>query len=181
MAKIPSVPDLDLARTKFANIGFMRELWDDSDMAIRVTSRSICALLARKVIREGRLEEAQLRWLQDVTREASNAIYNASTVNRDQINLKSFVYGVLSNQVGDLPTEDAMSFKETLVILLDARDDSSFQSHLSEEVGLWIQQDDDPRGSHEPVQEVVDKLRSMFPFLPTDPLPHPHARTSVPP
>jgi hypothetical protein len=89
------------------------------------------------------------------------------------MNLKSFVYGVLSGQVGDLPPGNAMSFnlKEILAILLDVRKDAHFdtnfdmvnsQYRITQEVG-WIIQDD-PQGS----REVVDKLRSIFPFLPAN-------------
>jgi hypothetical protein len=180
IAETASVPELNFVWANFANIGLMRELWDDSDTAIRVPSRSICALLARQVVREP-LEGPQLSWLHDVTGESRNAIRNAGIVTRDRMNLKSFVYGVLSNQVGDLPTEDATSFKKTLVILLDARNeshdadsDTKFQRRLSGEV-VWIQQHD-PQGS----AEVVGKLRSMFLFNmllpgPAYPLPDPHA------
>ena len=175
IAKAPDVPNLNFVRTNFADIGLMRVLWDDADAAVRFTSRSICALLAKKVVREP-LEEPQLRWLQDVTGEAPMAIYNADIVTRDHINFKSFVYGVLSKQVDDLPPDDATSLKETLGILFDMGSDAhyfdtpAFQTRLSEEVE-WIQQSD-PEGT-QGSREVVDKLRSIF-SLPADPLLHPH-------
>jgi hypothetical protein len=167
IAKAPNVPDFNFVRTSFANIGHMRQLWGDGDAAIRFTSRSICALLAKKVVRQ-QLKEPQLRWLQDVIGEASHAILCANNVTRDHMNVKSFVYGVFSNPGGDLPTEDATSFKETLGILFDMGSDAhfdtpAFQTRLSEEVE-WIQQSD-PEGT-QGSREVVDKLRSMFPFLP---------------
>jgi hypothetical protein len=78
--------------------------------------------------------------------------------------LKSFLYGVFSNQVDDLPTE---YFMETIAILFDVRNDAYFdtinsRNRLSEEVG-WIQQQD-PHGS----RGIVGKLCSIFPFLPPD-------------
>ena len=163
IAKDPSVPDLNFVRTNFANTGLMRALWDDNDIAIRFTSRSICALLAKQVVGEVP-DEIQIRWLHEVTGETSMAVYNADTVMWDHMNLKSFLYGVFSNQVGDLPIE---SFKETLAILLDVRNDAHFdvdnsQNRLSEEVG-WMQRQD-PHGS----RRIVDKLRSIFSFLPPD-------------
>ena len=180
IAKAPSIPDLNFVWTKFADIELMRAWWDDSNAAIRITSRSICALLARQVIRIP-LEEAgpQLCWLHDITGEAPKAIYDADVVTRDRMNLKSFVYGVLSSPVGDLPIEDAASFKETLAILLDARYDAHFDANfdtitsrnrLAEEV-RWIQQNH-PQGS----REVVAKLRSIFPFLPAYPRLYPYAQ-----
>jgi hypothetical protein len=112
------------------------------------------------------------------------------------MNIKSFVYRVLSNYVGDLPAEEAKSFKKTLAVLLDVRNDAHLdtnfntihedfdekfdrifdtnfdradsQNRLSEEVGRIYQED--PQGS----REVVGKLRSMFLFLPAYPL-QPHA------
>ena len=165
IAKAPNVPDFNFVRANFANIGLMRALWNDADAAVRVTSRSICALLAKKVVR-GSLEEPQLRWVNAVFGETPMAIYDASVVTRDRMNLKSFVYGVLYNRVDDLPTEDAVSFKETLGILFNMESDAqfdtpAFQTRLSGEVER-IQQSEGTPGS----REVVDKLRSMFPFLP---------------
>jgi Family of unknown function (DUF6535) len=158
IAKDPSVPDFNYMRANFANISLMRACLDSSDIAIRVTSRSICALLAKQVVREEWLEEPQLRWLQEVT--GSRAVYGADADTRNRMNLKSFLLGVLSDQEGDLPTEDATSFKETLVILLDVEHDAdfdtNFQTRLAEEVERIHQ--DDPEGSY----DVVYKLRTMF-------------------
>jgi Family of unknown function (DUF6535) len=158
IAKEPSVPDFNYVRANFANIGLMRAWLDSNDTAIRVTSRSICVLLAKQVVKEEWLEEPQLRWLQEVT--GSRAVYGANPDERKRMNFKSFVYGVLSNQEGDLPAEDASSFKETLRILLDveldADFDRNFQTRLSEEVE-WIH-DDDPEHSG----DVIYKLRTMF-------------------
>jgi hypothetical protein len=75
------------------------------------------------------------------------------------MNLKSFVNGVLSTLEGDLATEDAISFKETLGILLDIENDNfdaNFQNRLSQKVEQIRQ--DDPEGS----VDVVRKLRTMF-------------------
>ena len=171
IAKKPNVPDLQFVRANFATIGLMRTLWDDTDAAIRFTSRSICALLAKQVVREA-LDEPQRRWLHGITGEAPRAIGDADIVRRDRMNLKSFLYGVLSNDsnhVGD-PTEDG--FKETLATLLNVGTDVEFerihsQILLSDQL-RWIQHDD-PEDS----REVVEKLRMMFPFLPPPPPPPP--------
>ena len=160
IVKDPNVPDLNYVRANFANIGLIRACLDSSDTAIRLTSRSICALIARQVFK-GQLEEQQIRWLQEVTGETSRAIHDAADSDtKNRMNLKSFVNGVLSTQEGDLATQDVASFKETLAILLDiendANFDTNFQNRLSEEVER-IQQDD-PESSH----DVVYKLRTMF-------------------
>ena len=173
------VPDFDYALANLANIGLMRALWGDSDTAIRVTSRSICALLAKQMVGEAWLfhSVSRLRWLQEVTGSRGRDPNDADTLNR--MNLKSFVYGVLSHQEGDreghLPTEAAASFKETLAILLDVEYDANlntnFQNRLSEEVGRIHQ--DDPEGT----DDVVDKLRTMF-YL-SIPSPQPSLQTQV--
>jgi hypothetical protein len=86
------------------------------------------------------------------------------------MDLKSFVSGVLSGQVGDLATENA----NLLDVKKDDHSDTFFdtinsRNRHSREVGwiLW----DDPQDS----RDVVDKLRTMFPFLP-DSFPPPHAQ-----
>ena len=167
IAKVPSIPDLQFVRANFATIGLMRALFNDTDAAIRFTSRSICALLAKQVVKEA-LDGPERLWLYGVTGVAPPAIGAANIVMRDRMNLKSFVEGVLSNHVGDLPAEDA--FKETLAILLNVGTDVNFervhsQIRLSDQVRRI--QDDDPQVS----REVVDKLRLMFPFLPPPPPP----------
>jgi hypothetical protein len=63
-APIPDL-DLDFMRTHFANTDLMQYLWEDENTAVRVTSRSICALLAKQVVRNP-LRGPQLRWLGDV-------------------------------------------------------------------------------------------------------------------
>ncbi len=170
--KAPTIPDLNFMRANFADVGLMRPMLVNTDTVIRIISRTICTLVARQVIR-GPLEEPELRWLQELTGEASNTIFNANTATRDRMNFKSFVYGTLSSpiQAGDFPTK---TFKETLAILLDVRtvagdqeidvhfDLITSRNRLSEEVG-WLQQDDLQRS-----YAIVDRLRSesMFPFLP---------------
>ena len=164
IAKAAIIPDSSFIRVNFANIGLMRALWHDGDTTIRIISRSICALIAKQMFTI-QLEEPVLRWLQEVTGETSNRIFNAEIVTRNRINLRSFVYGVLSSQADHLSTEDELCFKETLAILLDVRTDPDFdlpssQSRLSAEVRQICQ--DDPQGS----RDVVNRLLSMFPFIP---------------
>ena len=172
IAKAHNIPDLNAMRTKWANIDLMRPLWADRDTTIRVTSRSICALVARQVARET-LGEPQLHWLEDVTGVAQDTIYSASLPMFDLMNLKSFVYGVFSDQEGDLPAEDATSFKETLAILLDVQPDVRFHTNeLRNQLSAKVQEInwDGPQGAH-----VVGKLCDMFPFLAAADPPHPNA------
>jgi Family of unknown function (DUF6535) len=164
ITKAPIIPGLFFVRVNFANIGLMRALWRDSDATIRVISRSICALIAKQVLRKDRLEEAELRWLQEVTGETSNGIFNAEIATQNRMNLSSFVYGVLSYQVDPLSTEDALCFKETLAILLNVPSNvhsDMIRDRLSEELG-WIRQYLDARDTPRSSRQVIDRLLAMF-------------------
>jgi uncharacterized protein DUF6535 len=180
ISKTPSIPELNFVRANFANLGHMRTLWDDSNTSIRVTSRSICALVARQVIREPKQpqqliveprQDPQLRWLTGLTGETEDAILGADIATLDHINLKSFVYGVLSIQVSDLPTEDATSFEETLAILLDAQtdDDNDTNLRLQSRLSAEVQRMREDRSAI--TDNVVDKLCLMYPFLLSTPAP----------
>jgi len=177
---------VDFVRRNFADVGLMRAMWTDGDVEIRITSRSICALLARRLLRRRQLDAPELGWLQDVTRtgEPPNMIFDSDPTTQDHMNLKAFVYGLLSSsgQEGDLPREHAISFTETLAILMDAGierpfDRNKFQDQLSALVG---------RIETEGSGEIADKLHRMFEdFLPTPapapvPVPTP-TQTPAPP
>ncbi|KAF8487740.1 hypothetical protein F5888DRAFT_1953307 [Russula emetica] len=187
IAKASSIPDLNFVRSKFANISLMRVLWNDRDDSIRIISRSICALVARQVIRKRRLEDADISWLEEVLGEPSNAILENNVTVRDQMNFKSFLYGALPSHGSHFSTEDAISFNETLAILLDVRTDDPYyfstpdwQNRLDEEVAQ-IQQYD-PEGG----REVFNRLHSMFlsfsavPAVDTARLIHSDARLGYP-
>jgi hypothetical protein len=150
-------------RTNFANISLMRAMWSDGDAAIRVTSRSICAFLAQYLMRRGQLEGPELAWLQDVTGETPHAILNSlgDFAALNHMNLKSFVYGVLSPQAGELPTENAASFTKTLAILMDAGlqppyDRTRFNAGLVNFIQR-VENEDDPRGPF-----ATNKLGQMY-------------------
>ncbi|KAI0266311.1 hypothetical protein BGY98DRAFT_481513 [Russula aff. rugulosa BPL654] len=81
-ANAPTVPDLNFMRGHFANTGLMQSLWGDVGESIRMTSRSICALVAKQVIRKQQLDEADLSWLRDVTGKPSNSILQANVTVR---------------------------------------------------------------------------------------------------
>ena len=97
----------------------MRPLWTDNDPIIRVTARSICALFARQLLRKLYLEAGELSWLQEVMDRQSSSIFDCSNLAAvDSMNVDSFVNGVLSCQIGDLPDAQETSFKETLEVLM---------------------------------------------------------------
>ena len=166
IAKAPILPDLDFMRAHLANTDHMGALRWNGDNFIRTTSRSICALVARKVVRKSTLGEADLRWLQEVIGESPNAILEASVAVRDQMNFKAFVIGVLPHSPSNLSTEDVALFNETLAILLNEGTDdqnhsgnSDWQNQLSEEIGRIHQR------NPEDGREVFDRLHAMFPSL----------------
>jgi hypothetical protein len=154
---------LDDVWLNFANIGLMRPLRVDRNPAIRVTARSICALLARHLLRKGQLEGPELAWLQDVIGQPAhmihNELYNFATV--DSMNVDSFVYGVLAHQTDDLSIIQATSFTETLAILMNSGSQvdlrgETFENHFSSLIQRVEQ------GDHEDRAGVVDKLRKMY-------------------
>jgi hypothetical protein len=83
------------------------------------------------------------------------------------MNLKAFVYGLLSGQEGDLSTEHATSFTETLAILMDAGSQSPFdRTKFENQLSALIEriEEDTAEGSG----NMVKNLRQMFKdFLPT--------------
>ncbi|KAN0118870.1 hypothetical protein V8E52_004642 [Russula decolorans] len=166
LAKALTVPDLNFMWAHFANTGLMRSLRGDINLSIRITSRSICALVARQVVRKQPLKGALLSWLQEVTGESSMSILEANLTELDQMIFKYFVIGALSNYVPsrDLSTGYATSLNETLAILLGVRIDRhdyfathDWQIRLSSEVGRIQRRDR---------QEVFNKLLLVFPSLP---------------
>ena len=105
---------LNDARTNFANIRLMRPLWADKDPYICVISRSICALLARHLVRKQSLDVSELAWLQEVIGKSSNTTFNSLRVDdipkADSMNFDSYIYGVLANQIVDPPAKAATFF-----------------------------------------------------------------------
>jgi hypothetical protein len=141
----------------------MRALWADTDPAIRITSRSICALLGRQLLRKDHLEQSELAWLQDVMGKPSNTIYNQlhNFAALDNMNVDSFVYGVLSHQTDDLPIAQAISFTETLAILMNLGSQISLhRDRFGNQLSSLIQRVE--QGNHEDRDNVIDKLRRMF-------------------
>jgi hypothetical protein len=167
--------DVNFMRTNFANIRLMQAMWADSDPGIRVTSRSICALLARRLLSDS-LGETELRWLEAVTGASSNMIFISNITDRDRMNLKAFVYGVLAHQGPDLPAEHATSFTETLAILMDAGIESPFnKAQFETQLSALLEQierDATPRSTG---LEVAAKIRLIFRDFLLTPTPAPAA------
>jgi len=168
IVKSGNITNLNFVRENFANIELMRPLWEDTDTNIRVSSYSICTLIAKEVcLRKswsGTEKEIEA-WLTDIIGYVGRPVFSrAATYLGGSLFLFPFVYQVLSNQPGDLPTEDAMSFRETCAILLDQRDDPDFDRETSRRP-LFKVVELMQRSDYEVAREIVDKLRSIFPFL----------------
>ena len=104
-------------RAHLANTGLIRALWNDSENSVRKTSRSICVLVARQVVRKRQLDGT----------------------GPDEL----YVSWTPSNR---LSSEDATTpFKGTLAILLDERNDSlpaeDWATRFSEEILQILQYD----------------------------------------
>jgi len=159
----PSSRLLNEMRLHFADIDLMRPLWVDRDPAIRVTARSICALFARQLLRQGQLGEGELSWLEEVMNMPSNTIFNErnNRARLDSMNVDAFVDGVLSYQKDDLPNVLAMSFKDTLMVLMNTSSRASVHTDTFEEWLSYhirrIEQEDDRQGW----DNVVEQLRRM--------------------
>ncbi|KAF8274652.1 hypothetical protein EI94DRAFT_1782213 [Lactarius quietus] len=145
-----------------ANIDLMRSFWADNDPVIRVKSRSICALLARSILRNPPTRGPRLTWLQNVLGEPSittpSSLGDVTTTNN--MNLDSFVYGVLSDLTDrdDLPAEPATNFVETLAILMGAGSTGAIcRSAFDEGLADLLQRSE----SDNRLGQVADKLRRI--------------------
>ncbi|KAI0287656.1 hypothetical protein BC826DRAFT_1108255 [Russula brevipes] len=149
---------VDDVRSNFAAMNIMQDLWTDADVAVRVTSRSICALLARLLMRREWFEAMELDWLHYVTGEPQNTIFGSTPDSLDRMNLNSFVRGVLSNQVDDLPTEQVNSFTETLAVLMNAGIPTAFDEHIFRAGLVDLITFMEADGQH----DVANMLRQMY-------------------
>ncbi|KAI0000134.1 hypothetical protein BJV74DRAFT_144633 [Russula compacta] len=155
--------------TNFESIDTLRKLWADSDPAIRVTSRSICAHLARDLVRNYKSEleesESDMTWLREVMGEPATAITNSlnDPATLDHMNLKSFVYGLLSNPTGDPLAKRPICFVETLAVLMNAGSPAALSSDIfKEQLSALIQ-----LAEHDGDQyhEVVTNLHRILSYM----------------
>lgn len=168
----PSESVLRDLRTNFANIRLMRPLWGDADPSIRIVSRSICALLARYLLRKYPHEESELAWLQNVFGRSTHTIFNSlpNLAAVDYMNLDAYVYGVLSHQTNDLSSKQATSFMATLTILTStAGGERVFRRSVAEgEITAFVRRANEQDNR---LREVVEPLRRIFEGVFTAPTP----------
>jgi len=148
--------------TYFAEIRLMHKLWVDQDPTVCVTSRSICALLVRQLVRGWQWPYSELNWLHNVIGEPLEVILESrhDIPALDSMNLKSFVFSVLKGQ-GELLAEQATCFTETLAILMDAGSKRPFNMTIFQRrLSILVEsiEHDDREGR----DEVVGKLQEMF-------------------
>jgi len=104
----PLEPDLlDDVLINFANIDHMQAMWAHSDTAIRLVSRSICALLAKCLLQNGHINSKRIRWLVAVTNVRRAEIIDLWVYPGafDHVILTSFVCGIFPHYGGDAPKQ----------------------------------------------------------------------------
>jgi Family of unknown function (DUF6535) len=165
---------MEEVRINFADIGLMQPMWAHSNTAVRITSRSICALLAKCLLLDRQNYAAELHWLEAVTGKPRADIYNsldddgdAGLDHMNDVILTSFVCGIFphnegggAHQPSDLQTAQA-AIAKTLATLMDARRGRDFDrdvftqglSHLIHRM----------EGGDAHAHFVANELRRMFP------------------
>jgi hypothetical protein len=162
-------------RTNFANVRLMRPLWADTDPHIRIISRSICALLARHLVRKQPLEESELAWLQEVMGRSSNTIYNSldDISKADSMNFDSYIHGVLANQTVDPPAKAATFFMEMVAILASSGSQAAFRRSVLErrisESSLMRRAEEQEAGSNEVIGRLNRVFETVFPSVAQEP------------
>jgi hypothetical protein len=180
---VPPLPEylLSNVRIHFANIGLMRALWADTNPAIRVTARSVCALLAKRLVRKDPLEQPELAWLGNVIAKPSNTIYDQlkrdDFAALDNMNIDAFVCmwpPFTPHQTEDLPSMQETAFADTHIAILmnsgtwTALNREVFKARLSSLISR-VGQPKELEGPEDRSNRVVDQLRRMFQiFFPAD-------------
>jgi hypothetical protein len=93
----------------------------------------------------------------------SNTIFDARN-DSNRMNVDSFVNGVLSHQVEDLPDVQVATFKETLKVLMNTHDQDPIDTDTFEGwLFLLIQRiEEEPEGGRRPDRDnILAKLRRM--------------------
>ena len=169
-----SIPDN--IRVNFAELRIMRPLWSDGDTAVSIRARCVCALLARRILRDiggpaprrRNPREADIAWLKDVFGDAWPSSYNmynslGDLEAMDSANVKSFVRGVTSSLLtGRLTNKEIASILDTLTILMDAKD-TSRRSSFQERILVLIGRADTSDNLQQLVSPLLERLREAFP------------------
>jgi len=171
----PSESVLNDIRTGFANIPLMRPLWADTDPHIRIISRSICALLARHLVRKRRPEVLELAWLEQIMEKSSGTMFNilGDISKADSTNFDSYIYGVLANQMVDLPAKTATFFMEMVAVLASSGSQVDFRRSVLErrisESPLMRRAEAQEAKSNEVIGRFHRVLETVFPSVVQEP------------
>ncbi|KAF8493460.1 hypothetical protein F5888DRAFT_827922 [Russula emetica] len=157
--------------SNFKDLDPVRKLWDDSDPAIRIFSRSICAHLSRNILRKSKPDKSEQSWLREfVGKQPEDAIFDPQLPNYlstwDHFILVSFVYGVFPCLKDGflVKHEHAACFVETLAVLMNAGNSGKLSKEIfSEEIFSFIEwAKDDDHVHHDEVAAKLDELFSKF-------------------
>jgi hypothetical protein len=172
-SSLPKDPEriLQFVWSNFKQVDPVRKLWDDSNPAIRIFSRSICAHLSRNILRKPKPDESEKRWLREfVGKKPEDPIFDPQSPDHlstwDHLILESFVFGVFPCLKDGLfvKPEHAACFVETLAVLMNAGNSGALSKEIfSEEIFSFI--DWAKENNHD---EVADKLKQLFSKFFTD-------------
>jgi len=162
--------------SNFKDLEHVRKLWDDSDPAIRIFSRSICAHLSRNILRKSKPDKSEQRWLREfVGKKPEDAIFDPQSPNHlskwDRFILVSFVYGVFPCLRDGLTVkpEHAACFVETLAVLMNPGNSGALSEEIfSEEIDSFIEWAKESDHEHDEHHEVAAKLDQLFSRFFTD-------------
>jgi hypothetical protein len=182
IVKPSSLPDRDTETktilqfvwSNFKDLDLVQNLWDDSDPAICIFSRSICAHLSRNILRKSKPDDSEKSWLKVfVGKRREDPIFDPKSPNHlstwDHFILESFVFGVFPCLKDGLfvKPEHASCFVETLAVLMNAGNSGAISKEIfSEEIFSlieWAKESD-----HEHGGEVAAKLDQLFSKFFTD-------------
>lgn len=156
-------PVLKFVWSNFKDLKTVRQLWDDSDPAIRIFSRSTCAHLSRNILRKSRPDNSERNWLREFVGKGEDPQLPDDLPKWDHFILESFVFGVFPCLKDGLfvKPEHATCFVETLAVLTNAGNSGAFSQEIfSEEIFSfieWVKEDD-----HEHHDEVATRLYQLF-------------------
>ena len=160
--------------SNFKALETVRKLWNHSDPAIRIFSRSICAQLSRNILRKSKRDNSEKSWLTDfVGKTQEDPNFDPSSSDHlsiwDHFILESFVFGVFPClKDGPFVKPEHACFVETLAVLMNAGNSGVLNKEIfSEEMFSFIEwAKDNDRENHD---EVAAKLGQLFSNFFTEP------------
>ena len=169
IVKPSSLPDknremvLQYVSSNFKDLDPVRPFWDDSNPAIRIYSRAICAHLSRNILRKSKPDSLEQKLVREfVGKGPQDALFDPQLATHlstwDHFVLQSFVFGVFPS-LKDNP-EHTSCFVETLAVLMNAGNSGTLSREIfSEEVFTFIEwAKENDRELHDKVTARMDQL-----------------------